>query len=116
MTVTELLEALPDNALVPVSWVREQLGAQGGDLSGLRSVAQVASRLSRRPSTVRGWCERGRFSGAFKLNGRDWRIPVMAVEAFIAGHHASQVSHPVVRSRKAAPDLSTWKRERAISA
>jgi len=32
--------------------------------------------------TVRGWVERGDFPGAYKLNGKEWRVPVSGVEAF----------------------------------
>ena len=34
------------------------------------------------PSTVRGWCEAGRFPGAYKLHDREWRIPAAALETF----------------------------------
>ena len=48
------------------------------------TVAELATRFHRSASTVRGWCERDRFDGAYKLNGRDWRIPKTAVDAFLA--------------------------------
>src|SRR2546425_1057650 len=48
------------------------------------TVAEVATRFHRAASTVREWCEHGRFEGAYKLNGRDWRIPLAAVDAFLA--------------------------------
>jgi excisionase family DNA binding protein len=48
------------------------------------TVAELAARFHRSPSTVRDWCERGRFEGAYKLNGRDWRIPPAALDAFLA--------------------------------
>jgi len=48
------------------------------------TVAELATRFHRSASTVRDWCERGRFEGAYKLNGRDWRIPVTALDAFLA--------------------------------
>ncbi len=48
------------------------------------TVAELSTRFHRSASTVRGWCERGRFEGAYKLNGRDWRIPKTAVDAFLA--------------------------------
>jgi len=31
---------------------------------------------------LRGWCEAGRFPGAYKLHDREWRIPLAAIEAF----------------------------------
>ena len=48
------------------------------------TVAELATRFHRSASTVRGWCEHGRFEGAYKLNGRDWRIPKTAVDAFLS--------------------------------
>ncbi len=47
------------------------------------TVAQLAARFHRSASTIRDWCEHGRFTGAYKLNGRDWRIPQAAVGAFL---------------------------------
>jgi hypothetical protein len=48
------------------------------------TIAELAGRFRRSTSTIRGWCERGRFAGAYKLNGRDWRIPPAGVDAFLA--------------------------------
>jgi hypothetical protein len=48
------------------------------------TIAELAARFRRSPSTIRGWCEHGRFEGAYKLNGRDWRIPHTGVESFLA--------------------------------
>jgi hypothetical protein len=48
-------------------------------------VADLAARFHRSASTIRDWCEHARFEGAYKLNGRDWRIPQAAVEVFVAG-------------------------------
>jgi excisionase family DNA binding protein len=48
------------------------------------TVAELATRFHRSASTVRGWCEHGRFEDAYKLNGRDWRIPLSALDAFLA--------------------------------
>src|SRR6266581_3976332 len=50
----------------------------------LLTVAQLAEHLGRSRSAVRGWCEQARFRGAFKLNGKDWRIPAEAVASFVA--------------------------------
>ena len=48
------------------------------------TVGELATRFHRSASTVRGWCEHGCFAGAYKLNGRDWRIPLAALDAFLA--------------------------------
>ena len=48
------------------------------------TVGELALRFHRSPSTIRDWCEHGRLEGAYKLNGRDWRISQAAVDAFLA--------------------------------
>ncbi len=58
------------------------------------TVAELAARFHRGASTVRAWCERGRFEGAYKLNGRDWRIPQAALDAFLADQRGERrVAH-----------------------
>jgi excisionase family DNA binding protein len=61
-------------------------GAQAGQASPRAdfTAAELAAHFNRSVSTVRDWCEHGRFEGAYKLNGRDWRIPRAAVDAFLA--------------------------------
>jgi hypothetical protein len=49
-----------------------------GDLT----VPQLAARFGRQPVTVRAWLTAGRFAGAYRLNGRDWRVPMSAVTVF----------------------------------
>ena len=48
------------------------------------TVEEISARYGRAPSTIRGWCEAGRFPGAYKL-GREWRIPAAGIAAFEAG-------------------------------
>jgi Helix-turn-helix domain len=48
------------------------------------TIAELAARFHRSPSTIRGWCEHGRFKEAYKLNRRDWRIPSAALDGFLA--------------------------------
>jgi helix-turn-helix protein len=67
------------------------------------TIADLAARFQRSPSTIRGWCERSCFDGAFKLNGRDWRIPRESVETFLNKQ----------RGDRPAPDLGAWRAVRA---
>jgi excisionase family DNA binding protein len=73
------------------------------------TVAELAARFHRSASTVRDWCEHGRFEGAYKLNGRDWRISQAAVDLFLAQQRRQG---PVARLgawravRKRAKDLN----------
>jgi len=86
----ELAERLPPGTALTLT--RDgllELAADGGQTPSDApqadlTVAEVATRFHRAASTVREWCEHGRFEGAYKLNGRDWRIPLAAVDAFLA--------------------------------
>ena len=83
----ELLELLPDDAQVSVRWIREQLarvpGVDEGGMAGL-AAAEAGRVVGRKASTIRNWCAAGELPGAYKLNGKEWRIPSEAVRAFAA--------------------------------
>lgn len=53
------------------------------------TVAELAKRFQRAPSTVRAWLEGARLPGAYKLNGRDWRVPPEAIGAFRAAQRSA---------------------------
>jgi excisionase family DNA binding protein len=86
------LSAMPPGALVPRDWLVEQLAGGSAGQSDCEApatqgvtdltIAGLAQLFGKRPSTVRAWVERGDFPGAYKLNGREWRIPNSAVDAF----------------------------------
>src|SRR5213593_4028358 len=86
------LTAMPPGALVPRDWLLEQLGDVSPDAPTpvvpappahvdvtIRGLAQL---FGKQPSTVRAWVERGDFTGAYKLHGKEWRVPISSVEAF----------------------------------
>lgn len=80
MSVSELAETLaglPDGALVPAAWVREQLS--GRDTLTDLTVKETAELLGRAPSTIRSWAASGILRGAYRLRGREWRIPRAAL-------------------------------------
>ncbi len=86
--------ALPAGSTVPVprEWLLELLeqpGVEGSappDAPRVDLTAdQVAQAFGRSPATVRGWCAAGLLRGAYRLRGREWRIPTLAVEALQAG-------------------------------
>ncbi len=127
MTLLERLRLLPDDAMVPVAWVRELLDRDGapedvGDM--LLSVSDVARKLHRAKSTVRDWCKAGRFEGAVRL-GRDWGIPPAAVVTFIAALRGRVALSPTIGTAAISPlkprrarhgetaDLGAWRKERA---
>lgn len=81
--VLATLASMPDEALLPVRWVREQLNA----LSAVREtdppvydVASLAKRWARSKSAVRQMLERGEVRGAWKQGGKAWRVNRSAVE------------------------------------
>ena len=87
MRLGDALTLLPDDALVPVGWVLEQLDAERLEASRrevLFTVREVAERYARAESTVRGWCAIGELSGAFKIRGAEWRVPESALVKFEA--------------------------------
>ncbi len=111
-SLREALTAMPPGTLVPRDWVLARLpeDTQGVppavtpalprrvDLT-IRDLAQL---FGKQPSTVRSWVERGDFPGAYKLHGKEWRVPVSAVDSFQN------------RQRRAKSDtrLSAWRRVR----
>lgn len=130
-----MVEALPDGASValPVGWLRAELEAEGAESSSAPladlTVEALAAELGRSPSTVRGWLIEGSVPGAYKLRGREWRIPRAAVRAFLvdqaSGEGRGTVKRPVPPRPTGAPRkriqgadrngrdplLSRWERE-----
>lgn len=83
----------PDQAVtVPARWLLEVLDhtpAPPPVVSLDLSVEQLAAQFDRAASTVRGWIERGDFPGAYRRNGREWRVPVEAVRRYQEQQRAS---------------------------
>ena len=104
---------LPDEALVPVAWVRPLLEkAVGGECGGVGyTVAELASKVGRARSTVRTWCHEGRLPGACRLRGREWRIPGEAFRHLLDGDAAASSGD----DRLAAPrgGLRAWRGEQS---
>lgn len=83
---------LPDDATVQLSvgtirsWMAHEGEPQAATPPPLPSrdltVEEVGAIFGRAGSTVRGWCAAGTFAGAYRLNGRGWRIPADNVHEF----------------------------------
>lgn len=107
-----LAASLPPETPVPVpaGALLELLAASKAQDSGVSpadpTVEDVAARYRRAPSTVRGWCEAGRFPGAYKLHHREWRIPAAAIEAFDAERRRDP---PSGLGGRRARSLSDWR-------
>jgi len=117
-----LAEALPAGAAVPVprEWLLELLGSASAapappatsitpaDLT----VAELATRFGRRPSTVRGWLDRKLIPGAYRFQRREWRVPAAAVAAFEAQQRSDGVPATIAAPRSAGRrpvDLGAWR-------
>jgi helix-turn-helix protein len=112
----ELAERLPDGAALtlPKAALLEALAGGSSQTSAIapappgdRTVAELAVQFHRKPSTVRGWLEAGRFPGAYKLRDRDWRVPAAALDAFLAQERAPR---PARGAR-----LSAWRQRRGLA-
>ena len=104
------LEAMPPGTLVPRDWLLTRLpssapaGAVAPSAVVDLSIHDLARLFGRRPSTVRGWLERGDFSGAYKLFGREWRVPQSALDAFLQSQRRGGRA-----PARGTTDLSTWR-------
>lgn len=116
--LARMIEPLPDGAsvLLPVATVRSWLEATGqGDdssrpLSDL-TIQDVADELDRSPSTVRGWLIAGDIPEAYKLQGREWRIPRGALRAFLDRQANGDGNPGRGTGRRSTAKLSDWRRQ-----
>lgn len=101
---------MPPGTLVPRDWVLEQLSAgvhaskeavsPAATTPVDLSIRDLAHLFGKQSSTVRAWVERGDFRGAYKLNGKEWRVPLRAIEAF----------QDLQREQGSTSQLSAWRR------
>jgi len=78
---------MPPGTLVPRDWLLDRLsGAETAQASSTAlvdlTIQDLAKMFGKRPSTVRAWAERGDFAGAYKLHGKEWRVPADSVREF----------------------------------
>jgi len=110
-SLRNVLAAMPAGTLVPRDWVLERLSE---DVPGVPAavtpapparvdltIRDLARLFGKQPSTVRAWVERGDFPGAYKLHGKEWRVPVSGVEAFQNWQRR--------RTAKSEARLSAWR-------
>jgi excisionase family DNA binding protein len=72
------------------------------------TVPALAAELGRSGSTIRGWLGEGLFPHAYRLQGREWRIPRSDVKAFLTQQQkppAIDEPEPVSES----DDLGSWR-------
>jgi hypothetical protein len=113
---------MPPGALVPRDWLLKQLSSVSPTPSESHStptalvdltIGDLGRLFGKGPSTVRAWVERGDFPGAYKLHGKEWRVPASAVEAF-----QDRQRHRKAPSRGAETEsrLSAWRSVRPAQA
>ncbi len=105
------VEGIPNGGSVtlPVAWLRERLEGANEDVVVDLTVEQVANKLGRSPSTVRNWLAAGEIPGAYRLKGREWRIPPAALERFLDKQRtAPQATVMTVGARALA--LDEWRK------
>lgn len=115
-----LATALPAGAAVPVP--REQLlelleatpapGTTGAAGLADLTLGQLAARFGRSPSTVRGWLEAGQLPGAYKLQGRSWRVPEVAVQAFLGVQRGEADPALPVQRLQRGQSIGDWRKLR----
>lgn len=83
MNLRDVLDELPDEALVTVGWVRERLEEEPerDPMEELYDVPTLAARFDRSEATIRSWLADGKLRG-FKLEGRQWKVRASEVRAF----------------------------------
>lgn len=120
--LAQLAQVVPPGGSVtlPRDWLVTELEAKSSPsatTTGDLTVEEVAAQLRRSASTVRSWCERGLFPGAYHLPasgkvskaGRAkvgaWRVPPAALAAF---QHRDQGS----AEPGGHADLGAWRQRR----
>lgn len=120
MTLEELKKVLATYApgtLVPLDWIRHQLDQIDSEPSGDPlvdlTVKQTAELLGRSPSTIREYLRAGLFPGAYKMRGREWRVPRDGIREFQRAEAAPKSPPPKTRSRQGRQevDLGAWRKE-----
>jgi excisionase family DNA binding protein len=85
-SLIDALRATPPGSLIPREWVLTELEEECvTSVEGLRdlTVEEMAELSGRAASTVRGWLASKKIAGAYRLMGREWRVPREAFRRFL---------------------------------
>ena len=96
---------------MPASEVLERLPVNTGeavDTLGALDVEQAGEALGRSASTVREYCRAGLLEGAYRQQGREWRIPVAAIGKFQIEQAATNAT---TVTSLGSTDLAAWRKE-----
>ena len=107
-----VIDGMPDDGSVslPVTWLRGLLDAEGdspgtGRLLTLQEAGYIVGRSA---GTVRTWANSGQLEGAFKLQGRSWRISESAIQLFVERQQSGEHEPPTVRN-SGGVDIGAWR-------
>ena len=107
-----IIDGMPDGGSVslPVAWLRDLLDAEGDapGIGRLLTLDEAGEVVGRSPGTIRTWANSGQLEGAFKLQGRSWRVPERVLRSFIERQQAGEHEAPTVRSTGSV-DISAWR-------
>ena len=116
-SLARILEGLPPGSAVslPVDWLRAQMAAvqetQQDSLADL-TMKKVAEEMGRSVSTVRAWVAQELIPGAYKLRGREWRVPRAGLREFMNRQtNTVREDRPGLGS-KCGTDLGLWREVR----
>lgn len=120
----QIIEPLPPGASVVLprdaieQWLDSedayQLPAEADSVIIDLTIRQVASLMGKKESTVRGWLNAGAMPGAYKLHGREWRIPREELRRFQERQRVGTGPEPRGTSRP--PVLGAWRSEMRVRA
>lgn len=112
-----MAQAMPEGSSVTLP--REAILEALGDESPVQTpppdytVRQLAERFGRSLSTVRGWLAAGKFPGAYRLRGVEWRVPPEGLRSFEETERRGAEPHRGARQSRGS--LSDWRSARGRS-
>ena len=108
----------PDGAVMLTSACLRQLldgeaddgvGTDATELRGDPTAAEVAEALGRSPSTIRAKCAAGEIDGAYRMNGREWRIPREAFRTYVEAQRTGAGQRRDVMPATRPLPLNAWR-------
>jgi excisionase family DNA binding protein len=105
----QLIEVADPDGTVTVRWLADLLkdaaGSPAPPTPGDLSLADVCAAVQKKPSTVRGWLQRGELRG-YRLNGKAWRVPRAALAAYLT----AQANPEAATGEDDDVDITEWRR------
>ena len=113
--LARIIDGIPSGGSVtlPVDFLRGLLCEKVVDIDQGQAdltVEQIAEEYRRSVSTVRGWLAEELIPGAYKLRGREWRVPQSGLRKFLAQQSAQHGSPGSITLRQGEADLGSWRK------